>query len=257
MNTNIIEVRRNIIDTIYTKLGGNEMEIELDPATIDKCIDLAIAKLRQRSDSSIEESLILLTLVKNQREYILPEEIVVIERLYRKGFSRFYGNSSSFDPFLYAGWNNIFSCTMNNAGRSGGLVTYSLSMDYLQTCSKLFCAYMNYSFNPNTHRLVLAENPRTDNEVILLHSYVDKPDYMLLQDRYASLWLIDWAFAESMEILAKLRGRFSGGLPNPMSGNTTQDTNTLTSQAKEIKERLEKELNHFTTGSFVPSVFSG
>lgn len=257
MNTNIIEVRRNIIDTIYTKLGGNEMEIELDPSTIDKCIDLAISKLKQRSDSAIEESLILVTLVKNQKEYILPEEIVVVERLYRKGFSRFYGNSSSFDPFLYAGWNNIFSCSMNNAGRSGGLVTYNLSVDYLQTCSKLFCAYMNYSFNPNTHKLVLAENPRTDNEVILLHSYVDKPDYMLLQDRYASLWLIEWAYAEALLILGKLRGRFSNGLPNPMNGSTSQDANTLITESKELKERLEKELNHFTTGSFVPSVFSG
>ena len=68
MNTNIIEVRKNMADSIFTRLGGNEMDIELDPKTINKCIDLALAKLKQRSDASEEESLVLLTLVKNQKE---------------------------------------------------------------------------------------------------------------------------------------------------------------------------------------------
>ena len=44
------EIRKKTIDTIITKLGGNVMEIELDISTIDKCIDLAIAKLKQRTD---------------------------------------------------------------------------------------------------------------------------------------------------------------------------------------------------------------
>lgn len=251
------EIRKKTIDTIITKLGGNEMEIELDISTIDKCIDLAIAKLKQRTDSSLEESLIILTLVKNQKEYILPEEIVNVRKIYRRGYSRFYGNSDQFDPFMYAGWNNIFSCNMNAAGKSGGLVTYELSMGYLQTCAKLFCAYINYVFNPVTHKLIINENPRTDNEVILLHSYIDKPDSMILQDRYAGLWVLNWATAEAKEILGQSRERFSSGLPSPMSGSTSQNGQALKSEAKAEKELLEKELMHFTTGDMTPCIFSG
>ena len=247
MNTNIVEVRKKLVDTIMTRLGGNEMDLDISPETVDKCIDLAIAKLKQRSDSPLEESLILLTLVKNQKEYILPNEIVSIQKIYRKGFSRFYGNSDNFDPFWYSGWSNIFTCGMLNSGRVGGLTTYGLSVDYLQTCAKMFCAYPNYSFNANTHKLVLVENPRTDNEVILLHSYIDKPDYMLIQDRYAGLWIQNWALAETKEILGQLRERFSSGLPSPMAGSVNQNGSQLKSEAKAEKELLEKELMHFTT----------
>ena len=84
MNTNIVEVRKKLVETIMTRLGGNEMDLDISPETVDKCIDLAIAKLKQRSDSPLEESLILLTLVKNQKEYILPNEIVSIQKIYRK-----------------------------------------------------------------------------------------------------------------------------------------------------------------------------
>ena len=44
MNTNIIEVRNKVSNSILTRLGGNEMDIELDPTTVQKCIDLALAK---------------------------------------------------------------------------------------------------------------------------------------------------------------------------------------------------------------------
>lgn len=257
MNTNIIAVRQSLVDKIIASLGGNEMEIELSEESVQLCIDLALDKLKQRSDSSLEESLILLTLIKNQREYILPNEVADIERIYRKGFGRNLGSINNFDPFYYSGWNNIFSCSVSNAGRCGGLVTFELSNNYLKTCAKMFGGYMNYSYNPNTHKLVIVENPRSDNEVILLHSYTEKPDYELLQDRYSGMWLYRWALAEAKDLLGELRGRFTSGLPSAMSGTVNQNAQQLKTEAKAEKEALDKELMSFTAGGFVPSIFHG
>ena len=39
--------------------------------------------------------------------------------------------------------------------------------------------YMNYTFNPNTHKLILAENPRGDDEIILLNLIKEHPELPL------------------------------------------------------------------------------
>jgi len=258
MNTNIVEVRKNVANTILTKLGGSMMDIELDDESLQTCIDLALAKLKQRSDACLEESLVLLTLQRNQKEYILPDEIEEVEKIYRKGYGRQYGSlaGQNMDPFAYA-WTNMYMCGLLGSSKVGGLVTFDLNTSYLKTAGKMFGMYMNYSYNPNTHKLVLVENPRSDNEIILLHSYVMRPDYMILQDKFSGLWCLDWATAEAKEILGQLRERFSSGLPSPMNGSTTQNGNQLKAEAKAEKERLEKELIAFIPGGYVPGIFSG
>ena len=250
MNTNIIEVRENMIKSILLRLGDGMIDVELTHEQLDKCIDLALAKLIQRSDAYVEESLVLLTLKKNQKEYILPEEIVAIQQLYRRGYGRAYGSTGgqNMDPFAMA-WTNVYMAGAINGVRTGGLVTYELHNNYLKTAGKMFGMYMNYSFNPNTHKLIIAENPRADDEIILLHSYVDRAEYEVLQDRYASLWIENWAMAEAMEILGRIRSRF-GSLPGP-NGSVSQDGDALKSESKAMKEELSKELSSFVVGGDV------
>ena len=201
MNTNISEVREKMIHSIITRLGGNMIDVELDNDTLQKCIDLAEAKLIQRGDAYVEESLVLLTLKKNQKEYILPNEIVEVQQIYRRGYGRAYGSTGgqNMDPFAMA-WTNVYLAGAVNGIRTGGLVTYELHNDYLKTAGKMFGMYMNYAFNPSTHKLTLAENPRSDDEIILLHSYVDRAQEEVLQDRFVALWIEDWELAEVMEI---------------------------------------------------------
>jgi hypothetical protein len=110
----------------------------------------------------------------------------------------------------------------------------------------MFGMYMNYAFNPNTHKLTLAENPRSDDEIILLHSYVDKAEYEVLQDRYSALWIENWALAEAMEILGRIRSRFAS-LPGP-NGSVNSDGENLKNESKAMKEELTKELNNFVPG---------
>lgn len=250
MNTDIVEVRENMINSILLRLGDGMIDVELTNEQLQKCIDLALAKLIQRSDAYVEESLVLLTLKKNQKEYILPNEIVAIQQLYRRGYGRSYGSTGgqNMDPFAMA-WTNVYMAGAINGVRTGGLVTYELHNNYLKTAGKMFGMYMNYSFNPNTHKLIIAENPRADDEIILLHSYVDRAEYEVLQDRYASLWIENWAMAEAMEILGRIRSRF-GNLPGP-NGQVSQDGDALKSESKAMKEELTKELSNFVVGGDV------
>ena len=247
METDIVKVREKLANDLLLRLGDEMIDVELTPHQLQKCIDLALAKLRQRSDAFVEEALVLLTLKKNQKEYILPDEIIEIQQLYRRGYARAYGSTGgqNMDPFQQA-WTNVYMAGAINGVKTGGLVTYELHNNYLKTAGRMFGSYINYTFNPNTHKLIIAENPRADDEIILLHSYVDKPQWELIQDRYAGLWIENWAFAEAMELLGRIRARFPT-LPGP-NGQISQDGDKLQTQAKEMKEELTKELQFFVPG---------
>lgn len=243
--------RKQLIENVLLRLGNEMIDIELTPNQLDTCLNLALKKLKQRGDAFIEESLVLLTLKKNQKEYILPDEIVEIQQIYRRGYGRAYGSTGgqNMDPFQQA-WTNVYMAGAINGVRTGGLVTYELHNDYLKTAGKMFGMYINYTFNPNTHKLIINENPRADDEIILLHSYVDKPEYEIIQDRFAGLWIENWTFAEAMELLGRIRSRF-GNLPGP-NGSVTQDGDSLKQDAKALKEELTKELSQFIPGGDIP-----
>lgn len=248
IETNETKVRQEMIETILIRLGSEEIDVELTDKEVDTCINLALRKLKQRSDAFVEESMVLLKLQKNQKEYILPSEIIEVMKIYRRGYTRAFGSTSgqNLDPFA-THWYTFYSGGNFNTSGVGNLVTYELYHDYMKTMGKQMGMYMNYSFNPNTHKLVIAENPRADDEIICLHSFVDRPIYELLQDRYAGLWIENWAYAECLNLLSKARGRFSS-LAGPLGQAPSQDNNELKSESKEMKEQLEKELNQMIPG---------
>lgn len=254
MITDIIKVRKNLADNILRRLGDGMIDIELTPQQIDTCIDLALKTLKQQGDAGVSESLVLLTLQKNQKEYILPDEVMEVQQIYRRGYGRTYGSTGGqmIDPFQMA-WTNIYMAGGINGVRTGGLVTYELQSNYLKTAGKMFGMYMNFTFDENTHKLILAESPRSDDEVICLHSYVAKPDYEIIQDRYSGIWIENWSFAESLELLGRIRNRFKN-LPSLVGGSISQDGAELIQEAKKMKEDLIKDLHHLVSGSIYPDM---
>ena len=49
--------RQKIVDYVHTMLGGNMIDVELNPADYNIAIDRAVAKFRQRSSNAVEEKL--------------------------------------------------------------------------------------------------------------------------------------------------------------------------------------------------------
>lgn len=242
METDTKALRKKLMDNIILRLGGGMIDVELDSDTLNHCIDLAIMQLKQRGDACYEQDLVILTLRKNVKEYILPDEIIYVQQIFRKGFGRFYGSysGSQMDPFAYA-WSNIYSANLFAAGGAGGLVTYDLGNQYLKTVGRMFGLYMNYTYDEFSHKLTLAENPRVDDEVIGLGAVVLRPEYAVLQDRMVGIWIENWALAEAKEMLGQMRDRFQS-LPGAL-GSVTQNGSALKSEAKEAKAELIKQLD--------------
>ena len=78
MNTDTKELRKKLMDNIILRLGGGMIDVELDSDSLNHCIDLALMQLKQRGDACYEQSLVLLTLRKDVKEYILPEQITYV-----------------------------------------------------------------------------------------------------------------------------------------------------------------------------------
>ena len=92
------ELRQEVVDEIYSRLGGDMVDVELDPKHYDTSINRALSKYRQRSENSVEESYAVLDLIPEQQTYILPDEVISVKQIFRRGL----GNSqstSNFEPF--------------------------------------------------------------------------------------------------------------------------------------------------------------
>ena len=80
------KVRNNIIKQIKLLLGDGMIDIELDPDHYDLAVDIALAKVRQRSENAVEEDFYTLQLKADVDEYTLPEEIVEVRQIWNRSF---------------------------------------------------------------------------------------------------------------------------------------------------------------------------
>ena len=91
--------RQEMLKQIKLLLGSEMTEVELDPEHLNLSIDLAIERYRQRSEHSMEESFVFITLERGVQDYTLPQEVQEVRKLYRRGVGGNSGISSNYDPF--------------------------------------------------------------------------------------------------------------------------------------------------------------
>ena len=77
-------LKQEVYDYCYTLLGGGMIDIELDPVHYETALTKALTRFRQRSDNSVEESYFFLPTIQDQNEYILPNEIVEVRKIFRR-----------------------------------------------------------------------------------------------------------------------------------------------------------------------------
>ena len=76
--------KQEVFDYVNLSLGGGMVDVELDPAHYEEALKKALAKFRQRSDNSVEESYLFLPTVIDQNTYILPQEVIEVRRIHRR-----------------------------------------------------------------------------------------------------------------------------------------------------------------------------
>lgn len=141
-----------IIDYIRLRLADGIVDVELDQDHYELAIKNALRRYRQKSSGSVEESYAFLELLPETQEYILPQEVVQVRQVFRRGIGSVTGTTASqFEPFA-SGYLNTY---MLVAGRVGGLTNYELFVQYQEQAMKMFGGHINFTWNSVTKKLTL------------------------------------------------------------------------------------------------------
>lgn len=235
--------RQELIRELQLFLADGMVDVELDRAHYDAAIDRAIGTYRQLSSGSVEDSVIFLQIQPDVTEYVLPNEVMEVRRLYRRGVGSGGGTGSDFDPFD-AAFNNAY---MLNAGQIGGLATFDAFSQYKETASRIFGGEFDFHWNRNSKVLRILRNVRTQEEAaVAVHNFI--PENVLLQDVYASTWLSNYALAVSKQILGEARSKYQSGLPGA-GGAITLNGDQLKAEGQQEIEALRLSIQNMEEGN--------
>lgn len=240
----LTNLKNQIIDYTRLRLGDQMIDVEVDKEHYDMAIRQALLKYRQRSSNAIEESYAFLDLVKEKQEYILPNEIMNVRAIYRRGIGSVSGTTASqFEPFA-SGYLNTY---MLVAGRVGGLANYELFTQYQELAMRMFGGFINFTFNRVTKKLTVVRKIPDSGESVLIHIDNYKPDQVILSDYMAFPWVQDYAYALVKYTVGEAREKF-GTIAGPQGGTTLNGT-ALKAEAKELLDKLDLDLINYVDGA--------
>ena len=235
--------REELIKEIQLRLADGIVDVELDREHYDVAIDKALATYRQLSAGSVEESMLYIRTEEGVTEYTLPDEVMEVRRLYRRGIGTNSGGGTNFDPFDVA-FNNMY---MLQAGQIGGLAVFDAFAQYKEVIGRVFGSEYNFIWNRNTKILKILRSVRHEEEVAVgVYNYI--PESILLKDVYASDWLSAYALAQSKFMLGEARSKYTSGLPG--AGGAIQLNGTeLKAEAQAELEQLNTQVHNMEEGN--------
>ena len=199
-------LQQEIIDEVQLMLGGGMVDIELDPNHYTTALKLSFDRYRQRSGNADEESYLFLRLENNITEYYLPDNVVSVRQLFRRGLGGITGGTQ-IDPFSLAYTNLYLLQAGAGGGYSAGLLTYELFYEYLDQAGRMFGRDINFTFDTVTKRLSIVRRP-SGNEQILIWAYMYRPDDVILRDPFARPWIRDYTLAWCQRMLGEAYSKF-------------------------------------------------
>lgn len=243
-NANLTQLKEQMFEIIRLRLGGNIVDLEIDPEHYEAAYNYSISTYRQRAQNSTQESYILFTVEKNVDTYTLPSEIINVRCLYRRAVGLETGpGATSFDPFSSA----ILNTYLLNYNFSGGLATYDFYASYVELAARMFGGYLNYTFDPVTKTLRIVRNFKGSGEQVLIWADLQRPETSLLQDPYIGTWIQDFTLANLKGIIGEAREKFAT-IAGP-SGGTALNGAAMKAEAKEMQAQLIDELKRYVDGS--------
>ena len=239
-----VSPRESLIEEIKTYLGDGIIDLELDPKHLSFAVTAAIARYRQRSGNSTEESFVFLDTQPDVAKYTLPSEVQNVRIIYRRSIGGTAGGAA-IDPFSLAFTNNIYM--IQNPGGLGGsgsgmLATYDFAMQYQSLVGRMFGRDIMFTWDASLKTLTLHRRI-TAVEQICIHVDNARPENVIINDVYAHPWIRDWAVAVCKQIMGEARSKF-GNIAGPQGG-ITLNGETLKQEAKAEMERLDNEITQF------------
>jgi len=237
--SNLVTKKQEIFDYVNTFLGGGMVDVELDPIHYETALEKAFSKFRQRSDNSVEESYMFMPTVIDQNDYVLPNEVIEVRKLFRRSIGSRSGGGDGgtlFEPFNLAYTNTYLLASSN----MGGLATYDFFSQYQELVGRMFGSFIEFKWNTATKKLTLLQRPRAEEE-LLLYCYNYRPNEQLLDDYLAKQWIKDYTLAACKYMLGEARSKFAT-IAGPQGGSQLNG-DTLKSEAQAEMEKLEAEVS--------------
>lgn len=236
--------KQEIYDYVYAMLGGGMVDVELDPIHYETALKKAFTRFRQRSDNSVEESYMFMPLVIDQNDYILPNEVIEVRKIFRRSIGSRTGGGDGgtlFEPFNMA-YTNTYLLSSSNMG---GLATYDLFSQYQELVGRMFGSFIEFKWNSTSKKLTILQRPRADEEV-LLYVYNYRPNSELINDYLAGQWIKDYTLANCKYMLGEARSKFAT-IAGPQGGSTLNG-DALKAEAQAEMEKLEQEVSMAVSG---------
>ena len=238
-DNNLVTQKQEIFDYVNAFLGGGMVDVELDPIHYETGLTKALTRYRMRSDHSVEESYVALKLLEDQNDYILPHEIVEVNKIYRRSVGSRSGGGDG--GTLYEPFNLAYTNTYLLAGSGmGGLATYEMFAQQQELVGRMFGSFIEFAWNSTTKKLTILQRPRAGEEV-LLECYNYRPDSEILRDYLAKQWIKDYTLAACKYMLGEAREKFAT-IAGPQGG-TSLNGASLKAEAQSEMEKLEAEVS--------------
>lgn len=238
------QLKQQLFDYVGLTLGGQIVDLELDPAHYEAAYQRTLGTFRQRANSAYEEAYIFMELMRDVNVYTLPQEVTSVRQIYRRTFGDSTGPfASNFDPFAQASI-NVYLMNFNTAG---GLATYDFYSQYVELAARMFGGYMNYTWNPVTKKLQLIRDPKGTGETVLLWVWQLKPEIQLLSDFQTSQWIRDYMVAATKMIIGEAREKFAS-IAGPQGG-TSLNGAAMKGEAQAQMDALLEQLKAYVDGS--------
>lgn len=240
-NLDLDQLKQEMFENIRLRLGGDIIDLEVDPQHFDACYKYAVSTYRQRAQNATTESYTLFTIVKNVYEYTLPSEFINVRCLYRRtvGLDTNGTGGGQFDPFSSA----ILNTYLLNYNVSGGLATYDFHAGYVELTARMFGGYLSYTFNPVTKVMKIVRDFKGTGERVLIWADIQRPEIELIQDPGSSPWIMDFTLAGLKGIIGEAREKF-GTIAGP-SGGTSLNGAQMKTESKAEMERLIDDLRKY------------
>lgn len=235
--------RSKIVKELELRLGGQMVDVELDPEHYELAIDKALEKYRQRSENAVEEDFYHFDLVEDVNVYQFPDDIIEVRDLY----GRVSGTTSTgvdFEPFEANYWNTFLQGT-GGGQSSGTLAMYDFLAQYHETLGRLFGAEYMFTWRRQNHQLLLHRRPRYPRQ-IYAHVYRYRNEESLFGDYMAAPWIKEYALAQSKLMLGEARRKFAT-YAGPQGG-TSLNGDVMVNDALATLEQLEQDLKLYKDG---------
>ena len=124
----------------------------------------------------------------------------------------------------------------------------------MRQAGRMFGRDINYTFDTVTKKLSIIRKP-TGNEAVVLWVYKFKPDDAIIADPMARPWIRDYTLAWCKQMLGEAYSKYNTVI-GPQGG-TTLKGDALKNEAKEIMDRLEKEIDLYIDSAMPLGIIIG